>query len=101
MAGNHDWIEIYGSSGYWSFTDATSSSVSQLNHTWFFPKDTSCQIEGSLNMSIYATSWEFIDNQTYFVMAWDYNAKYVPGIDRTSYYKDAANNIQTQSLSTL
>ena len=91
MAGNHDWIEVYGADGpYWSFTDATSDNVQGLNQTWFFPKDTNCQIEGSLNMSIYATAWEFDQSQTYFVMAWDYHGKYVPGVDRTSYYQNAA-----------
>lgn len=93
MAGNHDWIEIFTEDGYWSFSDATGTNVQGFNQTWFFPKDTNCQIEGSLNMSIYATAWEFDQNSTYFVMAWDYDGKYVPGIDRTSYYQNAASRL--------
>jgi len=87
FGGNHDWVEIWDGK-YWSFTDAPMDGSSfQYNKTWFYPGDTNCQIQGSLNYSIYATSYQTTPNDVYFVMAWDYDAQYVNGFDVTANYQ--------------
>lgn len=87
LDGNHNWLEIYDENGHWSFTDSPGG-YNKMNVTWFYPQDTSCQIEGSLNHSIYASSFKK-DNEssTYFVMEWDENAIYVPAFDVTTNYQ--------------
>lgn len=87
LTGNHNWIEIYDENGYWSFTDAPGG-YGKMNVTWFYPKDTSCQISGSLNHSIYASSFaKNNESQIYYVMEWDYSATYVPAFDVTTNYQ--------------
>eukprot|EP01083_Nonionella_stella_P148232 468877_1 len=87
LTGNHNWISIYDENGYWSFTDAPGG-YDTMNTTWFYPEDTSCQIAGDLNHSIYASSFrKNHDSSIYFVMEWDRNAKYVPAFDVTDDYR--------------
>eukprot|EP01084_Bolivina_argentea_P070670 128505_1 len=86
--GNHNWIEIYDQNGYWSFMDAVNlEGYTTINTSWFYPNWTNCQIPGSLNHSIYASSFAPTDNKTYFVMEWEYDAKYVPAYDVTNNYQ--------------
>lgn len=88
--GNHDWVEIWDGQ-YWSFTGPGEYSASGFNHTWFYPEKTSHQIPGSLNHSIYATS--FVQTDKYFVMEWALDDKSVPAIDVTENYLPKENKL--------
>jgi hypothetical protein len=81
--GNHDWVEAWTDGG-WSFLDEAGDK--KLNTSWFFPSNAEHQVPGTLNHSIFATSWipsdgipqdQRFDSMAvpvdYFPMVWDWS----------------------------
>lgn len=96
--GNHDWVEVW-SNGSWAFVDERGRIP--VNTSWFFPNWTKHQVPGTMNHSIFATSWmpsaDVVryfggDNDTsavpvpYFPMVWDWYDEITSAWDVTARY---------------
>jgi predicted esterase len=80
--GNHTWVEIWD--GDWHFTGADEYDPAGLDRGWF-NNDAALTARSSNPLhQIYATSWR--RTGTYFPLAWDPDARQVPGINVSARY---------------
>lgn len=102
--GNHDWVEVWAGGG-WGFVDQMDSRY-PLNTSWFFPGHAKSQVPGTLNHSIFATSWApaamvqadwggdddpLARPVDYFPMVWDWHDRVTSAWDVTRRYLATPN----------
>ena len=100
--GNHNWVEVYTSSG-WSWVDQRRPDkiVLPLNQSWFYPEWTqNNSVPHMGNLSIYAASFmpvnalnsarypkgRFVEEADWFKLAWDWENHDVPAWDVSGVY---------------
>ena len=83
--GNHNWVEVWLSDGNWHFIEAAPAGGGETLENpcdkWF------CSPSKMNGTQVYATKWE--SNGTVYPMAWDYENREVPGVDRSAYYQSS------------
>ncbi len=87
--GNHNWVEVLvpALNGWeWKFLEPSPAlpDVDTLDnepcHRWF------CDASRFPSSKVYAATMAFSDSETYFPLAWEWDNRDVPAVDRTAYY---------------
>mmetsp|Transcript_43641 Transcript_43641/g.105256 ORF Transcript_43641/g.105256 Transcript_43641/m.105256 type:complete len:356 (-) Transcript_43641:87-1154(-) len=87
--GNHNWVEVYDvNGGVWKFLEPSPAlaHVDTLEadpcSRWF------CNAERYPSTKVYAATLSKVGVSSYFPLAWEWNCKDIPALDRTQYYAD-------------
>ena len=80
VRGNHNWVEVYVDK-QWKFTEFYPDK--ELNRSWFLERAAKAD-EQDWQKKIYAAS--FTPTEYWFPMVWDYNIRYIHGVDVTKKY---------------
>ncbi len=86
--GNHNWNEVW-IDGKWLITEYYMDQKG-FDHGWLL-KDAAYADETKWQHKIYASS--FAPTEYWFPLVWDYNIRFVHGIDRTLHYKKMGQDI--------